>query len=126
MLVLGHESIHYVFAKIFWKEITEIKIGSDVLSIKIGKLSISPILGNSYIIINEKQLSGSHKYQIVLFFMMPLVFNLVANIMFIFMLHKLFILFSMIFNTTIIIINCLPIMGSDVAKTLKYVSRKRQ
>jgi len=68
MLVLVHESIHYIFAKIFWKEIDEIKIGSDALSVKIRKLSISPIIGNSFIIINEEQLNTSYRYQIVLFF----------------------------------------------------------
>lgn len=126
MLVLAHEFIHYIFAKIFWKEITEIKIGSDVLSVKIGKLSISPIIGNSFIIINEEQLSTSHKYQVVLFFMMPVVFNIGANIIFIFMLHELYILFSMIFNSTLIVINCLPVMGSDIARTIQYAFKKKQ
>lgn len=126
MLVLVHESIHYIFAKIFWKEIDEIKIGSDALSVKIRKLSISPIIGNSFIIINEEQLNTSYRYQIVLFFMMPMVFNLGANIVFVFMLDKLYILFSMIFNTTLIILNCLPVMGSDIARTIQYTFKKKQ
>jgi len=58
--------------------------------------------------------------------MMPMVFNLGANIVFVFMLDKLYILFSMIFNTTLFILNCLPVMGSDVARTIQYTFKKKQ
>ena len=123
-LVLIHEFIHYIFAWTFWKEVNEIKIGSDLLSIKICKLTISPIIGNSYITVNEKHLRTSHRFQIVLFFMTPLMFNIGANIIFVFMLHNSYIIYSMIFNTTLIIMNCLPIIGSDVGMTIKYAFKK--
>ncbi len=85
-----HEGGHAIIACILGLKIREIKIGAEELSIKWGKLSISPVLSTGHVDVDSRGIRQKNPYKLLLFFEIGPLSNLLTGFIFQLVLNNIY------------------------------------
>ena len=124
--IIMHEISHFFVA--VWLGLTNIKlnIGDEFFSVKIGKLRISPLIFSGNVEVDEESLLSKNKRGIVAFFVSGNIANIVIIIVGL-VCVKISTYFEIIIqiNIIMVVINSIPVFGSDVKKICYYLKMKQ-
>ena len=124
-----HELMHFTLAKSLRIPIIEVKIGTDWPQIKVGKWSISPVIGNSYVEVDYNNLMKLSIVKISFFFMAGILMNFFLATVF-FALNKYMEMFSYkiisLSNLVIAIFNLLPLGHTDIVELITIVDERKK
>ncbi len=129
MSVLLHEVMHIFFAKMFDIEILSIKIGAEWPLIKIGKLSISPLIGSSFVEAVYEDLEKANTVKKVVYFTSGIIANIFLSVFFCFVYKQMggFIFrFISLMNVGFAFVNSVPLFKTDMANLISFLSKKEK
>ncbi len=127
MSIFLHEMMHVILAKSFRIAILEVKIGTEWPQGNIGKLRISPVIGNSHVEVDYENLVKLSSAKKIMFFMAGIFMNL--TLAFVFgMLNRHMDMFAIkivaVSNLVIAILNLLPLWQTDMANLISLIGDK--
>lgn len=118
--VVVHELTHALVARLLRKEVNEICIGNNLLSLHFKKICISPICINNYIDINESEIIKMSKKELIFFFFSGLFSNLLLLFTALFIKDLIISYTLFIFNLFLIIENLNPLSTRNDLKMFCY------
>ncbi|MPW26366.1 hypothetical protein GC105_11260 [Alkalibaculum sp. M08DMB] len=126
IIIIIHELAHYIVAKILWNEVEEIVIGSRILSIKLYKVSLSPIIFGGRVDVKWNKVANSNIYQIILFFLSGVFANFITLIICWLYIKSIYGNLYIILSGFTIVINSIPIYNTDMSILLKVIKKLKK
>jgi len=127
--LLVHELMHYIVARMLRMDVFAINIGFEAISHKRRKLSISPIVGPSYIEVAKEQLVEKKTIQVLMYFMAGIFGNLLLGLLMVgllFFIDNNIVLIGLIFNLLLVLINAIPIGKTDISTLIRIIKEKNE